>query len=289
MSRWLYHLSLTLILSLALTACNRVDLAYRNLDVIIPWTLNDYLDMNSEQKDWLDQRLQQHLSWHCSTQLPGYLDWLDRLKQMVANNQVDDAALQARTAEARQAIAVSARQITPSAVQLLQGMSDQQVSEMNQAFAKDLRERQDKYLKPPLAQQVKQRAERMDKRLRDWLGALNQTQEQRVTAWSTALGEQNQQWIANRAHWQSQFSAAMAQRQAPDFGKRIETLLVDRESLWTPAYRQAFSDTEAQARNLIVDLMAESSADQRQRVLQKIDKLRSHFESLKCLKTARAS
>lgn len=289
MSRWLYHLSLTLILSLALTACNRVDLAYRNLDVIIPWTLNDYLDMNSEQKDWLDQRLQQHLSWHCSTQLPGYLDWLDRLQQMVANNQVDDAALQARTAEARQAITVSARQITPSAVQLLQGMSDQQVSEMNQAFAKDLRERQDKYLKPPLAQQVKQRAERMDKRLRDWLGALNQTQEQRVVAWSTALGEQNQQWIANRAHWQSQFSAAMAQRQAPDFGKRIETLLVDRESLWTPAYRQAFSDTEAQARNLIVDLMADSSADQRQRVLQKIDKLRSNFESLKCLKTARAS
>ena len=289
MPRWLYHLSLPLILSLALTACNRVDLAYRNLDVIIPWTLNDYLDMNSEQKDWLDQRLQQHLSWHCSTQLPGYLHWLDRLQQMVANNQVNDAALQARTAEARQAIAVSARQIAPSAVQLLQGMSDQQVSEMNQAFAKDLRERQDKYLKPPLAQQIKQRGERMDKRLRDWLGPLNQTHEQRVAAWSTALGEQNQQWIANRAHWQSQFSAAMAQRQAPDFGKRIETLLVDRESLWTPAYRQAFSDTEAQARSLIVDLMADSSADQRQRVLQKIDKLRSNFEGLKCLKTARAS
>lgn len=288
MPRWLYHLSLPLILSLALTACNRVDLAYRNLDVIIPWTLNDYLDMNSEQKDWLDQRLQQHLSWHCTTQLPGYLDWLERLQQMVANNQVNDTELQARTAEARQAIAVSARQITPSAVQLLQGMSDQQVSEMNQAFAKDLRERQDKYLKPPLAQQITQRAERMDKRLRDWLGPLNQAQQQRVVAWSTALGEQNQQWIANRAHWQSQFSAAMAQRQAPDFGKRIETLLVDRESLWTPAYRQAFNDTEAQARSLIVDLMADSSADQRQRVLQKIDKLHSNFEGLKCLKTARA-
>ena len=196
MPRWLYHLSLPLILSLALTACNRVDLAYRNLDVIIPWTLNDYLDMNSEQKDWLDQRLQQHLSWHCSTQLPGYLDWLDRLQQMVANNQVNDTELQARTAEARQAIAVSARQITPSAVQLLQGMSDQQVKEMNQAFAKDLRERQDKYLKPPLAQQINQRAERMDKRLRDWLGPLNQAQQQRVSAWSTALGEQNHRHAA---------------------------------------------------------------------------------------------
>jgi len=284
MTRWLHHLSLLLSLCLALTACNRVDLAYRNLDVLIPWTLNDYLGMNSQQKDWLGERLKQQLSWHCSTQLPGYLDWLGRLQQMVASNQVSDGALQSHTLEARQAIALTARQITPSAVELLQGMSDQQVKEMNQAFAKDLRERQDKYLKPPLAQQIRQRGERMDKRLSDWLGPLNQAQKQRVVAWSTTLGEQNQQWIANRAHWQAQFSAAMAQRQSADFASRIETLLVDRESLWTPAYRQAFSDTEAQARSLLVDLMDQSTTEQRQRLVQKLEKLRSDLKALKCLK-----
>ncbi|CAI8860550.1 DUF6279 family lipoprotein [Pseudomonas sp. IT-P176] len=284
MTRWLHHLSLLLSLCLALTACNRVDLAYRNLDVLIPWTLDDYLDMNSQQKDWLGTRLKQTLSWHCSTQMPGYLEWLGHLQQMVASNQVSDSALQSRTLEARQAIALTARQITPSAVELLQGMSDQQVEEMNQAFAKDLRERQDKYLKPPLAQQIRQRGARMDKRLSDWLGPLNQAQKARVVAWSTALGEQNQQWIANRAHWQAQFSAAMAQRQSADFAPRIETLLVDRESLWTPAYRQAFSDTEAQARSLLVDLMDQSTAEQRQHLVQKIEKLRSDLKALKCLK-----
>ena len=284
MTRWLHHLSLLLSLCLALTACNRVDLAYRNLDVLIPWTLDDYLDMNSQQKDWLGTRLKQTLSWHCSTQMPGYLEWLGQLQQIVASNQVSDSALQSRTLEARQAIALTARQITPSAVELLQGMSDQQVKEMNQAFAKDLRERQDKYLKPPLAQQIRQRGARMDKRLSDWLGPLNQAQKARVVAWSTALGEQNQQWIANRAHWQAQFSAAMAQRQSADFAPRIETLLVDRESLWTPAYRQAFSDTEAQARSLLVDLMDQSTAEQRQHLVQKIEKLRSDLKALKCLK-----
>ena len=285
MTRWLHHLSLLLSLCLALTACNRVDLAYRNLDMLIPWTLDDYLDMNSQQKDWLDERLKEHLSWHCSTQLPGYLDWLSGLQQMIASNEVSEDALQRRTLEARQAIAQTARQITPSAVELLQGMSDQQVKGMNQVFAKDLREHRDKYLKPPLAQQIRQRGERMDKRLSDWLGPLNPAQKERVTAWSTALGEQNQQWIANRAHWQAQFSAAMAQRQSTDFAPRIEALLVDRESLWTPAYRQAFSDTEAQARSLLVDLMDQSSANQRQRLVQKIDKLRSNLQALKCLRT----
>jgi hypothetical protein len=286
MPRWLKCLAVVLTLSLALGACSRVGLAYRNLDVIIPWTLSDYLDMNGEQKGWFNERLKEHLSWHCTTQLPGYLDWLDRLQAMVETNQVTDAALQARTQEAKAAIAQTAREITPSAIELLQGLDDTQVAEMNDAFAKDQRKRQQNYLQPPLGQQIRQRGERMTKRLNDWLGPLSPTQQQRVVAWSNALGEQNTQWIANRVHWQKQFSAAVAQRKSPEFPQRIETLLVNRESLWTPEYRKAYANTEAQARSLFVDLMAESTPIQRERLLKKIQGVRQDFKDLKCLKGA---
>jgi hypothetical protein len=289
MSRWLKHFAVLITLSVILSACSRMGLAYRNLDVIIPWTLSDYLDMNGEQKGWFNERLKEHLSWHCTTQLPGYLDWLDRLQVMVETNQVTDDALQARTQEAKQAIAQTAREITPSAIELLKGLDDKQVAEMNDAFAKDQRKRQEEYLKPSLAQQIKERGERMEKRLNDWLGPLSATQQQRVVSWSNALGDQNQQWIANRAHWQKQFSAAVAQRQSPEFPQQIETLLVNRESLWTPAYRQAYANTEAQARGLLVDLMAESTPTQRQRLLKKIDGVRKDFSDLKCLKATKQS
>lgn len=287
MSRWLKYLAVVITLSLALGACSRVGLAYRNLDVIIPWTLSDYLDMNGEQKGWFNERLKEHLSWHCTTQLPGYLDWLDRLQVMIETNQVTDAALQTRTQEAKQAIAQTAREITPSAIELLQGLDDKQVAEMNEAFAKDQRKRQEQYLKPSLDQQIKARSQRMEKRLNDWLGPLSETQQLRVVAWSNALGDQNTQWIANRVHWQKQFSAAVAQRQSPEFPQRIETLLVNRESLWTPAYRQAYANTEALARGLFVDLMAESTPEQRQRLLKKIEGVRKDFNDLKCLKAAK--
>lgn len=286
MSRWFKQIAALLIFTLALGACSRVGLAYRNLDVIIPWSLSDYVDMNGEQKDWFNERLKEHLSWHCTTQLPGYLDWLDRLQAMVESNQVSDAALQERTAEAKQAISETAREITPSAIELLQGLDDKQVAEMNDAFAKDLRKRQQEYVKPPLAQQIKERGERMEKRLNDWLGPLSDTQKQRVVAWTNALGDQNTQWIANRAHWQQQFSAAVAQRQSPEFPQRIETLLVNRERLWTADYRKAYANTEAQARSLFVDLMAESTPQQRQRLLKKIEGVRKDFNDLKCLKAA---
>jgi len=286
MSRWFKHIAALLIFTLALGACSRVGLAYRNLDVIIPWTLGDYLDMNGEQKDWFNERLKEHLSWHCTTQLPGYLDWLDRLQSMVESNQVTDAALQQRTAEAKQAIAETAREITPSAIELLQGLDDKQVAEMNDAFAKDLRKRQKEYVEPPVAQQIKERGERMEKRLGDWLGPLSDKQKQRVAQWSAALGDQNTQWIANRAHWQQQFSAAVAQRQSPEFAQRIETLLVNRERLWTADYRKAYANTEAQGRALAVDLMADSTPQQRERLLKKIEGVRKDFNDLKCLKGA---
>lgn len=287
MSRWFKQIAALLIFTLAVGACSRVGLAYRNLDVIIPWSLSDYVDMNGEQKDWFNERLKEHLSWHCTTQLPGYLDWLDRLQAMVESNQVTDAALQERTVEAKQAIAETAREITPSAIELLQGLDDKQVAEMNDAFAKDLRKRQQEYVKPPLAQQIKERGERMEKRLNDWLGPLSDTQKQRVVAWTNALGDQNTQWIANRAHWQQQFSAAVAQRKSAEFPQRIETLLVNRERLWTADYRKAYANTEAQARSLFVDLMAESTPQQRERLLKKIEGVRKDFNDLKCLKAVK--
>jgi hypothetical protein len=41
-------------------------------------------------------------------------------------------------------------------------------------------------------------------------------------------------------------------------------LLQRKESLWTPEYRQAFQNSEQQARSLLVDLMKQSSPAQRQ-------------------------
>ncbi|MCE6983536.1 hypothetical protein EI534_40550, partial [Pseudomonas frederiksbergensis] len=88
----------------------------------------------------------------------------------------------------------------------------------------------------------------------------------------------------NRAHWQAQFSAAMDQRYSDSFEPRLEILLKKRESLWTPEYRIAFQRTEQEARRLLVDVMAQSSEQQRQHLEQKLGQVRQSFSELKCLK-----
>lgn len=280
----LRHAFLVLCFALAVVACSRIDLAYRNLDVLVPWSLGDYLNMNRQQKAWLDQRLKQHLTWHCQTQLPGYLAWLDQIRRMVADDQVTDQALRQRTDEARQAIARVAEAITPSATELLRGMSDDQVKEMSQAFRDDIRKRQTQYDKTPLPKQVSERAQRMEERLEPWFGELNAPQRLRVLTWSQALGDQNGQRIANRAHWQQQLVQVLAQRDTPAFEPRLAQLLQRKESLWTPEYRIAFQRSEQQARNLLVDLVRQSTPGQRQHLLARLAKVRSDFTELKCMK-----
>ena len=271
------------------TGCSRVGLAYRHLDVIIPWSLSDYLDMNTTQKDWLNERLKEHLSWHCTTQIPEYVAWLDRLQRMVETHQVNQTELAARTAEAKHAIATLSREITPSAVQLLKQLDDKQVEEMQDAFAKDLRKHEEEFVNQPLTEQINDRAQRMEKRLNPWIGKLNAPQQARVKQWSASLGEQNRLWIENRAHWQTQLINTVKQREASDFDGKIAKLLQDRETFWTPQYRQAYDRTEQAAVSLLVDLIAESTPDQQQKLLQKIADTRKDFTDLSCLKGAKAA
>jgi hypothetical protein len=203
---------------------------------------------------------------------------------MVADDQVTDQALQQRTREAREAIGRVAEEITPSATELLRGMSDAQVAEMREAFREDISERQKKYVDTPLAKQIARRTERMEKRLTPWFGELTAVQKQRVQAWSQALGDQNREWIANRAHWQQQLLLAMNQRNDASFEPRLATLLQRKESLWTPEYRAAYQNTEQQARSLLVDLVQQSTPQQRRFLEEKLSKVRTDFSELKCLK-----
>lgn len=269
-----------------LTGCTRMNLAYRNLDLLIPWSLNDYLDMNRDQQSRFRAQLREHIAWHCRTQLPGYLDLIDRLNGQVQQGTLDEKALRAHYAEAQQAIQTIAEQITPTTVQLLRDLDERQVRELNERFEKDRREREKKYVQPALAQQIRERADRMQERVEQWMGKTSAAQRSRIVEWSTALGEQNSLWLDNRTQWQRSLVDAVDKRQQPGFDERIARLLQDRDVYWTQAYRAAFPATEQAAIDLIIDLYNSADAQQRRRIENRLQDMRRDLGSLDCLPNA---
>ena len=272
-----------LLLTLTMTACSRINLAYRNLDTLIPWTLNDYLDMDRNQRQHLQAHLREHLDWHCRTQLPSYLDNLQQLRQQIASEQLDSQALRDHYQQVRQAMHEIATQITPTSIELLRKLDDRQVAELGEALEKDRREREKKYLQPEPPQQIRERAERMQGRIETWFGSTSATQRQRILAWAHALGEQNRLWLENRAHWQRSFLEAVRQRHEPGFETRMTRLLQDRESLWSNEYRQAFAHAERVGIELFSDLYTLSDHTQRRHLTDRLHQLDKNLGALECL------
>lgn len=271
------------LLAVTLAACSRLNLAYRNMDTLIPWTLNDYLDIDRDQRQHLKAHLREHLDWHCRTQLPAYLDSLQQLRQQVASAQVSPQVLHGHYREAREAVEQIAEQITPSSIALLRQLSDRQVEELGQALEEDRREREEKYLEPPAEQQIRERAQRMQKRVQTWFGSTSAAQRQRILVWSHALAGQSELWLENRNQWQQAFLDAVRQRHQPGFEARMAKLLQDRQSLWTDEYRQAFARAEQAGVELFSDLYGLSDEAQRNHLVSRLGELDKDLGSLECL------
>ncbi|WP_339462967.1 DUF6279 family lipoprotein [Pseudomonas sp. EA_105y_Pfl2_R69] len=275
-------LLLVLCLSLLTTACSRIDLAYRNLDWLLPWRLNDYLNLDRQQQAWLKPRLQRHLQWHCSIELPRYIDWLHSTESILIQAQPDSTQLLEQFAQFDAALKRIGVEITPTTIELLQGLSERQVDEFYAALDEDnLEDRQD-FLDPPLAIQISERGERMQERLRPWLGRLNSAQKAHIADWATGLGEQNRLWLENRQRWQTQLRKTLAERDNADFAEQLTRLLQQRERFYSDEYRASYGRSRQALATLFSQLLSSSDEAQRERLSHRLRDLRRDLAEQQC-------
>lgn len=288
---WCHLRSLLLLIALSvlLAACSRVGLAYRNLDWLIPWRLDDYLSLNREQQAWLKPRLQAHLAWHCSSELPRYIDWLQRSEALIKQAQPSASQLSEQFAELDGAYKRVSGAITPTAIELLQSLNPRQVAELYAAMDKANREDRQAFLEPPLATQINHRATRMQQRLRPWLGRLNDAQQARIAEWAQTLGEQNRLWLDNRLRWQTEFRAALDARRSADFPARLTRLLQGRESVYDADYRAAYSRSRQALAELFSDLLASADNKQREHLSARLRALRRDLAEQACAPASRVA
>lgn len=279
-----YLKSLCVLLSfgLLLGACSQTSLAYRNLDWLVPWRVNQYLDLDAEQKAWLKPRLQAHLAWHCSAELPRYVAWLQRTENLLQAPEPPAEQLEAQMLEVEQAFNTLVEQTTPTAVSLLAGLSPRQVERLYARMDKDNQEDHEQFLQPPLQTQIRERAERLEKRLRPWFGTLNEAQRARITEWASERREQNRQWLENRARWQSEFRAVLDARSEAGFSERMAKVLENRRGAHDPEATRAYEQSRRAMAALLSDLLVAADDQQRSGINQRFASMRTDLAGQIC-------
>lgn len=282
MSGYLKSLCLLLSLGVLVSACSKTGLAYRNLDWVISWRVDQYLDLDSQQKAWFKPKLQEHLAWHCSTELPRYVDWLQRTEQLVEAPEPDARQMEAQMIEAEQAFNAIVQQTNPTTVALLADLRPEQVERLYARMEKDNREDRQKFLEPPLETQISERAERLEKRLKPWFGSLNETQRARVAQWASERRDQNRLWLENRARWQGEFRRVLDDRDAEDFAQRMSHVLENRRGGHDQQTTQAYEQSRQAMAALLSDLLAAADHRQRDQVNQRLTSIRSDLAGEIC-------
>jgi hypothetical protein len=216
--------------ALLLSACSARVFFYNRLDFLIPWYIEGYVSLDRGQEDRLEALLDPVLAWHRREELPRYAALVDEARRLTAA----DAALPDVTRLVADFEAAWYR-LRDEALEALIGLARTLSEAQVEAFVAELRERQAEYEAEYLSrtdEKYREDAlERLEDGLGDYLGRLDDAQEQRLAAAVQELERIDGDWLAVRAAWVDRLAALLVRERG--WEDRLRASVHDWEA-WVP-------------------------------------------------------
>lgn len=235
-------------------SCSMIRLGYGQLDTFAAWRANEYFDLDARQKDEFLRRFNRLHEWHRYEQLPDYVAFLrqtrTRLQQPLTREEV---AWFVDGVKAR--YATIATRASNDAAALLLTISPAQLETLQRQWDKDNRRFAREHQVGGSDEDIKRaRVRRMLEQTRDWVGTLDDEQEQRISAMVSALPMTEKLRYEDRLRRQREFLRLMAQRgeNREAFAVRLRQWLIGWDQGRTPEYaRRAHQGFEQRVRLVI--------------------------------------
>ena len=214
-----------LLIVIALSACSS-SAVYNRLDWLIPWYVDNYVDLSRDQKKTLRDQLAPLLQWHRQEELARYLQILAQIEAELAEP-VTTPQVEAWFEEIVQATERIEQTMLPLALDFGDKLSEEQMSE----FIDSLYEKQDEYEQEFLVRSddeyVQDNAESLEDMLGRFLGKLNRQQKQRLQLGASEMRRFDATWLSDRRQWLDQLVP-----------------LLNRQDGWHEQFMQAYRDRQ---------------------------------------------
>ncbi len=224
------------------SGCSVVRVGYGHLDSVAAWMAHDYFDLNAEQRDAFSQRFDRLHAWHRSEQLPDYARFLEDVQLRARRGFIAADALWIVDG-LRQRYARIATHGAADTADLLATLSPEQIETFKQQLDKNNR----KFLREQRSEDstaVRRKAyeHRTLSQLRDWVGSLSNTQEERVITLLQAVPLTDKLRHEDRLRRQHEFMTLLELRRGDRkiFSQRLRDWLVHWETGRNPELARAF-------------------------------------------------
>jgi len=236
-----------------LAGCSMVRLGYSQLDTIAAWTADEYFDLEPEQKQEFRRRFERIHEWHRYEQLPDYAAFLAEAKARLQKGLEREDALWV-TNGVRTRYRTFVAYAADDAAAMLMSVTQEQLDALRSRWEKDNRRFVREYrLEGSVEEQRRATGRRVLSRIRDWVGHLDDSQEQQILAWAGALPLIHGPRHQDRLRRQREFLRLMSQRDdAGRFAAQLRNLLSNWEEGRDPAYHRLFNEWTQQQAELYV-------------------------------------
>jgi len=170
-----FFLTCVVFFSLLLSSCSSIQLAYNQVDFLLKWWIDDYVDLTAEQSQMFDQTIPLILKKHRQEELPKALQQLRQLRAKVEQPlQIDDGVKIVKDVKSFSRTSINLLQ--DDAVNLALSLQAKQFTYMENAFTKSNKKFQNDFLKGNFEDRLDKRVEKIIERTESFSGNLTKSQ-----------------------------------------------------------------------------------------------------------------
>ena len=243
-----------LVLALSLAACNTIRFTYNNGDTLLYWWINAYVDLESDQSDFVKEDIDEVFSWHRQTQLKDYSALLKRAQQQLAGP-VNPQMLDAFMRDVRVRGERLALHAVPQLADFARTLRPEQIANLENKFAKNNRDYRRKFMSGDLEKRKDVRYRKTMEQLTLWFGRFSDEQEDAIRRLSDARPLDHEAWLQERMKRQRTIVevARLVQAQKLDQAAAVNAI--------TTAIRSTFAQLDSPARRPAYEVQAKFYAE----------------------------
>lgn len=265
--------SFIFVLIIVLSGCSS-KLAYNNLDWLIYWYMDDYIELTTKQETVFDHHLESWIDWHRDTELTRYVSQLETLKSELANGQLTEQSINQHFEQASTHWIRVREKISPEIAAMAKTLSDEQVIHLFAALEADNKEKEAEYLEDSAQSEQEKAEERLEditEDVEDRIGSLSEPQRAIVAQYAPQFASTYQDWLAYQRTIQNAARKLFATRDSnPDFTENLVNVMSNPDRYRTDTYLQKREQNRQLYARMTAELAQTLTPVQKRKLLEKI-------------------
>jgi hypothetical protein len=237
-----------------LAACSTIRFTYNHGDTLLYWWLNAYIDLDSDQSDWVKKDIDNLFQWHRTTQLRDYAGLLTKMQRQLGDGNVTQEELLSDYRDVKARTELLAFKALPQLADLAMSVKPDQIGQMEQKFAKNNDKFRREFMSGSAEDQHKARFKKAMSQFELWFGSFSRDQEAQLRRASDARPLDNDVFLQERVLRQKKIVALL---------RRVHDQKMNKEQAMSAIHdllRDMFDRMEAPERKAFYDAYVDNTA-----------------------------